>query len=61
MIALSSVMVTCFALSTAVATCCWCCNYTQNKCIIILCGYVYTILYVTLMTGHIFENINRWI
>lgn len=28
MMALSSVMVTCFALSTAVATCCWCCNAT---------------------------------
>lgn len=26
MIAFSSVMVTCLALSTAVATCCWCCG-----------------------------------
>jgi len=29
MIAFSSCMVTCFALSTAAATCCWCCQHTQ--------------------------------
>jgi hypothetical protein len=30
MMAFSSVIVTCLALSTAVATCCWCCNTTRT-------------------------------
>lgn len=41
MMALSSVMVTCFALSTAVATCCWCCNNINEYIIRCACTCVY--------------------